>query len=73
MQRKDDKNKQKCYRGNRMVFEGGAWFFKTRDGGMVGPFEDELQASTQLEVYIRMVDSGLMPAEDFVTAVKSTA
>ena len=27
---------------------------------MIGPFKDELEASTKLEVYIRLVDAGLL-------------
>ena len=68
MKRKDDKNRQRCYRSTRMFKENDIWFFKTRGGARVGPFRDELEASTQLEVYIRMVDSGLLPAPDELAA-----
>ena len=64
MKRRDDKKKQRCYRSTRMFKEDDTWFFKTRGGASVGPFRDELEASTQLEIYIRLVDSGLLPAPD---------
>lgn len=64
MKRKDDKNKSSCYRSTRMFKENDTWFFKTRGDVSVGPFRDELEASTQLEVYIRLVDSGLLPEPD---------
>jgi len=51
-----------------MYEEDGSWFFKTREGGSVGPFRDELETSTRLEVYIRMVDSGLLAEEDGMLA-----
>lgn len=52
------------YRTSRMFREGGNWFFKTREGETVGPFQEELDASTQLEVYIRLVNSGLLPVQE---------
>jgi hypothetical protein len=52
----------------RMYEEDGSWFFKTREGGSVGPFRDELETSTRLEVYIRMVDSGLLAEENGLLA-----
>ena len=73
MQRKDDKRQQAHFRTNRMFQENGAWYFKTREGGAVGPFEDELSASTQLEIYIRMLDSGLKSSEAASNIVKNTA
>lgn len=61
MKRKDDSTKHVCFRSNRMFEENGRWFFKTRESGSVGPFGDELEASTQLEVFLRMLDCGLLP------------
>ena len=55
-------------RTNRMFEEDGSWFFKTREGCSVGPFRDELETSTRLEVYIRMVDSGLLAEDDGLLA-----
>jgi hypothetical protein len=69
MKRKSDKNNQVCFRTNRMYEADGRWYFKTRGGAVVGPFRDELEASTQLEVYIRMVDLGLRPVQDEYSSV----
>lgn len=52
------------YRSNRMYREDGDWFFKTREGETVGPFQEELEASTQLEIYIRLISSGLLATEE---------
>jgi hypothetical protein len=68
MKRSATENKQDCARTNRMFKKGANWFFKTREGSAVGPFRDELEVSTQLEVYIRLVASGLLPQEEPETA-----
>ena len=60
MQRKDDKSKKTSFRSNRMFEDDGKWYCKTREGGAIGPFRDELEASTQLELYIRMSECGLL-------------
>ncbi|MCB1704239.1 MAG: hypothetical protein KDI17_05210 [Halioglobus sp.] len=52
-----------------MFQDNGGWFFKTREGETVGPFQEELEASTQLEVYIRLVNSGLLPCEETLRPV----
>lgn len=49
-------------RSSRMFREDHQWYFRTREGQSIGPFDDELEASTQLEVYIRLVEAGLLPA-----------
>ncbi len=61
MRRKSDTAKQTGLRSTRMYNESGSWFFNTREGTIVGPFRDELEAYTQLEVYIRLADSGMLP------------
>lgn len=60
-----------CYRTSRMFRENGNWFFKTREGDTVGPFQEELEASTQLEVYIRLVNAGLLPLNEGVRTTTS--
>ena len=57
-------NPQANSRTNRMFMDNGNWFFRTREGATVGPFQEELEASTQLEVYIRLVTSGLLPFQE---------
>ncbi|MAT92659.1 MAG: hypothetical protein CME59_08660 [Halioglobus sp.] len=47
-----------------MYQENGSWYFNTREGTVVGPFRDEPEAYTQLEVYIRLADSGMLPDSD---------
>ena len=46
-----------------MFRKDGNWYFKTREGGTAGPFRDELEASTQLEVYIRLAGSDRLPLQ----------
>ena len=58
--RKTDEAGKARFRTNRMFEENDAWYFYTREGDAVGPFVDELEATTQLEVYIRLADSGLL-------------
>lgn len=62
MSRTQDHNTESYFRTDRMFREGEHWYFTTREGEMMGPFEDELEAATQLEVYIRLAKSGLLPA-----------
>lgn len=57
----DTDNSQASCRSSRMFQENGNWFFKTREGDTLGPFCEELEASTQLEVYIRLLNAGLLP------------
>jgi hypothetical protein len=61
MKRKNETNDKNRYRSSRMFENHGNWFFNTREGDAVGPFQDKLAAATQLEVYIRLVESGLLP------------
>ena len=70
--RKDDPRPRPVYRSERMVKEGGKWFFYTREGTMEGPFESEVQALIQLDQYIRVVESGLLP-QDAVSSFKTSA
>ncbi len=64
MRQLDPRNSQTIDRTGRMFRDNGNWFFKTREGDTVGPFQEELEASTQLEVYIRLVSSGLLPFQE---------
>jgi len=56
-------SKPDCTRTIRTFEQDGSWFFKTREGELAGPFRDELEASTQLEVYIRLVSAGLLSSK----------
>jgi hypothetical protein len=42
------------FRTERMVTNGGRWYFYTREGSMEGPFETMLDAQDRLEVYIEI-------------------
>ena len=68
MKRKDDTHNLHAARSrsSRVYEEGNYWYFNTREGTVVGPFRDDLEAYTQLEVYIRLADSGMLrPGEAF--------
>jgi len=73
MKRNDTQQRQVCLRTDRMFKADGNWFFKTREGHTVGPFADELEASTQLEVYIRLVNAGLLPVQEELLPGRSAA
>jgi hypothetical protein len=60
MKRNITDSAQVFFRTNRMFREDGSWYFRTREEHTVGPFRDELAASTQLEIYIRLVKAGLL-------------
>jgi hypothetical protein len=67
MERKDLRDSDQAGSRTRRTFEeNGNWFFKTREGELAGPFRDELEASTRLEVYIRVVNSSLPSANESV-------
>jgi hypothetical protein len=61
MKRNDSKNNQAFFRTTRVFKKDSSWYFKTREGDTVGPFRDELEVSTQMEIYIRLLDSELLP------------
>jgi hypothetical protein len=71
MEQLNTDNSPACYRTSRMFRENDNWFFKTREGDTVGPFTEELEASTQLEVYIRLVNTGLLPFNEELRAATS--
>lgn len=64
MKRKGENSTRTHFRSSRMYEENGYWYFNTREGEMIGPFRDELEASTKLEVYIRLADTGLLTEAD---------
>ena len=60
--RKDDPPISRTrFRTERLLEDGGKWFFLTREGSVEGPFESEKDALEQLEVYIRLMGSGMLP------------
>jgi len=70
MGRRTDTNKPGSVRSSRMYEEGEDWYFRTREGTAAGPFRDEFEAYTQLEIYIRMAESGLLPAVEVAAVAK---
>jgi Domain of unknown function (DUF6316) len=73
MKRSSTRKRQACSRTDRMFRTGDGWYFRTREGGTVGPFADELEASTQLEVYIRLANTGLLPEQEELSQGRGTA
>lgn len=73
MKRNSTKKRQVCSRTDRMFKTGDGWYFRTREGSTVGPFADELEASTQLEVYIRLANTGLLPEQEGLSQGRSAA
>lgn len=64
MKRKNETSTRTHFRTSRMFEENGYWYFNTREGEMIGPFKDKLEAETKLETYIRLADAGLLHDAD---------
>lgn len=47
-----------------MAQEGGMWFFYTREGTLEGPFDGQMEAVLQLDKYIKVMNSGLLPEQE---------
>ena len=60
--RKSDKAPRKWFRSSRFFKEGGKWYFYTREGTMEGPFAELEDAEYRLQEYIKIMNSGFMPA-----------
>ncbi len=59
--RKDDPPMSRSrYRTDRMVCDGGQWFFFTREKTVEGPFECREDAVEHLEVYIRLAANDML-------------
>lgn len=55
------------YRSERLVADGGKWYFLTREGAVEGPFDCEADAVEQLEVYVRLAVNDLLLQESDLT------
>jgi hypothetical protein len=53
------------FRTERVVQNGGLWFFLTREGTTEGPFSCRTDALNQLEVYIRLAENEMLPHFSF--------
>ncbi|NCF18148.1 MAG: hypothetical protein GWP63_07895 [Haliea sp.] len=62
--RKDGPRSRPVYRSERIVQDGDFWFFYTREGTVHGPFDSRLKAISQLDQYIKVVTSGLLPEQE---------
>ena len=63
MKRKHDAETLFCSRTERIYEKSGKWFFHTREGTIEGPFIDELEAKTWVELYVSLMCSGLLPVD----------
>ena len=48
------------FRTKRIVKDGSAWYFLTREGTVQGPFRCEADAEERLETYIRMATHNML-------------
>jgi hypothetical protein len=65
MKRKSDEKDMTVFRTDRYFLSDGKWFFTTREGTNVGPFdtrEDAERALTQL-----LLDMGIKPSDSWNT------
>ena len=62
--RKTDSGPVTVYRSDRITSESGKWFFFTRKGTIEGPFRDKLVCLNQLEMYIKVMQSGMLSDEN---------
>jgi len=59
--RKDDDSVSRTrFRTDRMMQDGGRWFFLTREKTIEGPFNCRADAIDQLEVYIKLAINGML-------------
>lgn len=52
MQRKSDDPRSSHFHANRVHCLNGKWYFLTREGGNIGPFESREQAEIQLALLL---------------------
>lgn len=55
------------FRSERIIKDGGAWYFLTREGSVEGPFRTEQEAERSLEMYIRMATHNMLHEGDGLT------
>lgn len=56
----DDPISRTRFRTDRMVEDGGRWYFLTREKTIEGPFDCRADAIDQLEVYINLAVNGML-------------
>ena len=60
--RKDDPKDGIRFHSDRIFKDSDKWYFQTREGTLEGPFDQRIDAENQLEYYIKVMNSGFMPA-----------
>ncbi len=60
VKRAGDLRSRPVFRSDRIIKEGDKWYFYTREGTLEGPFHDRRDAEDQVEIYIKVIDSGLI-------------
>jgi len=58
--RKNDPAAKTWFRTERLVQNGGQWFFLTREGSTEGPFDSRWEAEQRLERYIGLEMAGML-------------
>ena len=61
--RKTDLDTRSRYRTDRFIKDGEDWYFSTREGTIEGPFELKQAAEARLEIYKKIMASGLINAD----------
>jgi hypothetical protein len=61
--RKTDVTHQTRFRSGRFFKNNGKWYFNTREGTMEGPFEEQTEAESKLNEYIKIMNSGFLPRD----------
>jgi len=61
--RQEDPLERTWYRTERIVQDGGKWFFMTREGTAEGPFDCQFDALQRLETYTKVVNTGIIENE----------
>jgi hypothetical protein len=61
MKRKSDDKERTVFRTDRFFVSDGKWFFTTREGGNLGPFDSQEAAQDALVQYL--LDQGIAPTE----------
>ena len=56
----DPLNSRSRFRTERIVNDGGEWYFLTREGSVEGPFRSHEEAERRLETYISMATHNML-------------
>jgi hypothetical protein len=62
-ERKNESKGSTPFRSERLVEEGGKWFFYTREGTLEGPCHDMIEVQSRLDKYISVMNSGWLPED----------